>query len=48
MLGIFPALRRARVPIVWMALANMIGIAAGMTLVHAGFSPALTSSTMPP
>jgi hypothetical protein len=41
MLGIFPALRRARVPIVWMALANMIGIAAGMTLVHAGFSPAL-------
>ena len=41
MSGIFPALRRARVPIVWMALANMIGIAAGMTLVHAGFSPAL-------
>jgi len=41
MVRILPALRRARLPIVWMALANLLGIAAGMALVHGGFRPAL-------
>src|SRR6185437_364891 len=38
---ILSALRRARLPIVWMALANVIGIGAGMALVHAGYGPAV-------
>jgi hypothetical protein len=41
MVGVLSALRRARRPIVWMALANGIGIAAGVVLVHAGYGPAI-------
>jgi hypothetical protein len=41
MLGVLPAVRRARLPVVWMVLANLTGIGAGMVLVHAGFGPAL-------
>jgi hypothetical protein len=35
------ALGRARLPIFWMAAANLIGIGAGMVLVHTGFGPAI-------
>ncbi|HEY3704529.1 MAG TPA: hypothetical protein VGL22_05670 [Terracidiphilus sp.] len=38
---IFIALRRARLPILWIALANLLGITAGLVLVHAQYGPAL-------